>query len=92
MPRIGGAAALAPRPRVTPAGRRSTTYAVNLSASFELDIWGRLRRATESARASLLASEQGQAHRRAYRRQSVASGYIQLRALDRQLEIAQQTS
>src|SRR5262249_18726586 len=32
-------------------------YRVNLSASFELDIWGKLRRATESAQASLLASE-----------------------------------
>ena len=33
-------------------------FGVNLSASFELDIWGRLRRASESARASLLASEE----------------------------------
>src|SRR6266436_6043351 len=33
-------------------------FGVNLSASFELDVWGRLRRATEAARANLLASEQ----------------------------------
>src|ERR1700741_4931787 len=31
-------------------------YQLFLSASFELDLWGKLRRATESSRASLLAS------------------------------------
>jgi multidrug efflux system outer membrane protein len=67
-------------------------YAVNLSASFELDIWGRLRRATESAQASLLASEQGRGTVVLTLVATVASGYIQLRALDRQLEIAQYTS
>jgi multidrug efflux system outer membrane protein len=67
-------------------------YGVNLSASFELDIWGKLRRASESARASLLASEQGKGTVVLTVITSVASGYIQLRALDRQLEIAQRTS
>ena len=67
-------------------------FGVNLSASFELDIWGRLRRATESARASLLASEQGKGTVVLTVVTTVANGYIQLRALDRQLEIAQHTS
>jgi multidrug efflux system outer membrane protein len=67
-------------------------FGVNLSASFELDIWGRLRRASESARASLLASEQGRGTVVLTVVATVASGYIQLRALDRQLEIAQRTS
>src|SRR5499427_7624609 len=67
-------------------------YAVNLSASFELDIWGRLRRATESAQASLLASEQGRGTVVLTLVATVASGYIQLRSLDRQLEIAKYTS
>jgi outer membrane protein, multidrug efflux system len=67
-------------------------YGVNLSASFELDIWGRLRRASESARASLLASQQGRGTVVLTVVATVASGYIQLRALDRQLEIAQGTS
>ena len=67
-------------------------FGVNLSASFELDLWGRLRRATESARASLLASEQAKGTVMLTVVTSVASGYIQLRALDRQLEIAQRTS
>jgi multidrug efflux system outer membrane protein len=73
-------------------GQTFTDYGVNLSASFELDIWGRLRRATESARASLLASQQGRGTVVLTVVTSAASGYIQLRALDRQLEIAQRTS
>ena len=67
-------------------------FGVNLSASFELDLWGRLRRATESARASLLASEQARSTVVLTLVATVANGYIQLRALDRQLEIAQYTS
>src|SRR6516165_6405484 len=63
-------------------------YRVNLSASFELDLWGKLRRSTESAQASLLASEQGRGTVVLTLVSNVASGYIQLRALDRQLEIA----
>src|SRR5213595_3268213 len=67
-------------------------FGVNLSASFELDVWGRLRRASESARASLLASEQGRRTVVLTIVTTVASGYILLRALDRQLDIAQRTS
>jgi multidrug efflux system outer membrane protein len=67
-------------------------YNINLSASFELDIWGRLRRATESARASLLGSEEGRRTVVLTLVSEVANGYIQLRALDRQLEIARYTS
>ena len=77
---------------VTPGGQIFNDYAINLSASFELDVWGRLRRASESARASLLASEQGKGTVVLTVVTTVASGYIQLRALDRQLEISQQTS
>jgi multidrug efflux system outer membrane protein len=73
-------------------GQTFNDYGVNLSASFEVDIWGRLRRATESARASLLASQQGKGTVVLTVVTTVASGYIQLRALDRQLEIAQRTS
>src|SRR6266480_3715699 len=75
-----------------PGGRIVNDYTVNLSASFELDVWGKLRRATESARASLLASEQGKGTVVLTVVTAAATGYIQLRALDRQLEIAQYTS
>lgn len=86
--RLSGNSALAPAP-----GREKfNDYGVNLSASFELDVWGQLRRASESARARLLASEQGKGAVVLTVVASVASGYIQLRALDRQLEIAERTS
>ena len=99
LPQIGGNAA-AERQRLsgtTALGSGSgrgqfNDFGVNLSASFELDIWGRLRRASESARASLLASEQGKGTVVLTVVTTVASSYIQLRALDRQLEIAQHTS
>jgi multidrug efflux system outer membrane protein len=96
FPQVNGGASVA-RERSSanaplPGGRTVNDYAVNLSASFELDVWGKLRRATESARASLLASEQGRGTVVLTVVTAVASGYVQLRALDRQLEIAQRTS
>jgi len=75
-----------------PGGRTVNDYGVNLSASFELDVWGKLRRATESARANLLATEQGKGTVVLTVVTTVATGYIQLRALDRQLQIAEDTS
>ncbi len=88
------AGADAARQRTPVAGRPATfnSFDVNLSASFELDIWGRLRRATESARANVLASEEGRRTVVLTVVSTVANNYIQLRALDRQLEIATYTS
>ena len=63
-----------------------------LSLGYEIDLWGRLRRATEAARADLLASEEGRRTVLMTLVSTVASGYVQLRALDRQLVIARQTS
>ena len=77
---------------VSPGRATFNDYGVNLSASFELDIWGRLRRASESARASLLATQQGKGTVVLTVVTTVASGYIQLLALDRQLDVAQRTS
>jgi multidrug efflux system outer membrane protein len=80
-------------PVPAPAGRQVfNDFDASLSASFELDVWGRLRRASESARASLLASEEGRRTVLMTLVGAVANGYIQLRALDRQLEIARSTS
>ena len=91
------AAAFAARQRGSPnspipGGPILNDYGVNLSASFELDLWGKLRRATESARASMLASEEGRRTVVLTVVTGVANGYIGLRALDRQLEIARYTS
>jgi outer membrane protein, multidrug efflux system len=62
-----------------------------LAASWELDIWGKLRRASEAARADLLATEEGRRGVILTVVSAAAIGYIDLRDLDRQLEIAQRT-
>lgn len=65
----------------------------NVSASFawELDFWGKYRRATEAARANLAATEWGRRAVIDTLIASVATSYLQLRDLDAQLEITQKT-
>jgi len=58
------------------------------SASWDIDFWGKYRRATEAARAQLLASEWGQREVNATLVANVASAYFQLRELDQELEIS----
>jgi len=65
-----------------------STGQLNLSAAWQLDFWGRYRRATESARASLLATEWGRRGVTISLVANVASAYFQLRALDLQLEVS----
>jgi multidrug efflux system outer membrane protein len=62
-----------------------------LSASWELDFWGKYRRATEAARANLLASEWGRRAVITTLVSNMASAYFQLRAFDLQLEISKET-
>lgn len=59
--------------------------------SYEVDVWGRLRRLTEAARAQLLASEEGHKTVCISLVASVAASYFNLRALDEQLAIARRT-
>jgi multidrug efflux system outer membrane protein len=59
--------------------------------SFELDIWGRLRRATEAARANLLGAEENRKAVTITLVSEVASAYFSLRELDYQLEISRST-
>lgn len=67
-------------------------YQVNINATWELDIWGRIRRLTEAARADLLSTEEGRRAVILTLVSSVAGGYVNLRDLDKQLEIAKQTA
>jgi multidrug efflux system outer membrane protein len=64
---------------------------VSLSAAWELDFWGKFRRATESARASLLSEEWAQRHIVGSLVSDVAAAYFQLREQDLELEISRQT-
>jgi multidrug efflux system outer membrane protein len=59
--------------------------------SFEVDLWGRLRRATEAARARLLSAEENRKAVVTTLVSDVATQYFTLRELDAQLEISRQT-
>ncbi|TLD44737.1 MAG: Outer membrane protein OprM [Accumulibacter sp.] len=67
-------------------------YEASLGASWQLDLFGRVRRLSEAAQAQVYASEQAQRGVVLSLVTSVATSYISLRALDRQLEIAQATA
>jgi len=75
-----------------PAGSlESSSYRLALRASWELDFWGKYRRATEAARADLAASEAGRDAIRASLVGEAIRGYFNLRALDASLEVAERT-
>jgi multidrug efflux system outer membrane protein len=59
--------------------------------SFEIDIWGRLRRETEAARANLLGAEETRKAVITTLVGDVATAYFTLRALDYTLEISERT-
>ncbi|MDE3244370.1 MAG: efflux transporter outer membrane subunit [Nitrospirota bacterium] len=66
-------------------------YYVQGNLSWEIDIWGRIRRSNEAARADLLSKEEA---RRAIVLElvsSVAQAYFDLRQFDMQLDIAKRT-
>jgi multidrug efflux system outer membrane protein len=62
-------------------------YRVTLNAAYEIDFWGKYRRATEAARAQLLASQFNRDAIRLTLVTDVARGYFNLRALDAQVEV-----
>lgn len=66
-------------------------YRATASLSYEFDFWGRYARASEAARAELLASEEGRRNVRLAVANDVAAAYFDLLALDRQLAVARET-
>jgi outer membrane protein, multidrug efflux system len=69
----------------------TSVFQGNASASWELDFWGKFRRATEAARADLLAAEWNRRGVITSLIASVAGAYYQLLELDLQLEISKRT-
>ena len=67
------------------------SYQILAGASWEIDLWGRIRRLSEAARANLLATQEARRGVVLSLVASVAETYIQLRGLDDQLEIAKRT-
>jgi len=62
---------------------------ITAAASWDVDFWGKYRRATEAARANLLATGWGQQEVNATLVANVAAAYFQLRELDLELDISQ---
>jgi len=89
----GGATELAERPSRALTGT-SRTFAgseLQASAAWEIDFWGRYRRATDAARAALLASEWGRRAVMTTLVSQVAQGYFRLRMLDLSLDVSKAT-
>ena len=64
---------------------------VQLNLSYELDFWGRLRGASNAARAELLATESARDTVRLALGADVVRAYFTLRALDEQIAVTQRT-
>lgn len=67
-------------------------YEALLNAGYEIDFWGKYRRATEAARADLLATEEARRTVVLTLVSSVAAAYVDLLALDKQLKITLDTA
>lgn len=69
----------------------NNNYQVNLQAAYELDLWGRYARATEAARAELLASRYGREVARLTLTHDVANAWFSLSALSARIALARDT-
>jgi multidrug efflux system outer membrane protein len=67
------------------------TISANVNFGWELDIWGRIRRLNEAAKAQYLASEEARRGVLLSLVSDVATSYFTLRGLDAQLAIAKET-
>lgn len=92
---LNGSRAQASNAGVTPipvtVDRVNSQYSAALNVGWEIDLFGRLRRATEASRAELLSSEESRRGLALSLAATVANSYISLRDLDGELEIARQT-
>jgi len=97
-----GASGFAGRNRVTEEGMSSAAtsalknpvdnYQLAFNGYWEIDLWGKLRRATEASKADLLNTEEARQAVILSLVSAVANGYISLRDLDKQLAVAVRTA
>ncbi len=73
-------------------GVTANSVVATLNAFWEVDLWGRVRRLNESARAQFLASEEARRGVQISLLSDVATAYFQLLELDREFEIASHTT
>jgi len=94
LPEVNAAASVLNQRSPEVAGRpavETSPATVSVALAWELDFWGKFRRATESARASLLSEEWAQRQIISSLVSDVATAYFQLREQDLELEISRQT-
>jgi multidrug efflux system outer membrane protein len=94
LPGINALASVANERSPEAAGRppvETSPAQITVSFAWELDFWGKFRRATESARAGLLAEEWAQRQVISSLVSDVATAYFQLREQDLELEISRRT-
>jgi len=90
FPQVNGSAAIQQqRSALNPGGPTFDT--IGVSMSYIVDFWGQYRRATEAARANLLATEYAQDLVRSTLVADVASAYFSLRQFDMQLDYSKKT-
>jgi multidrug efflux system outer membrane protein len=68
------------------------SHQVTVNAGWEFDLWGRIRRSTEAVQAQIYGSEAGRRGVLMTLVANVASGYLTLGGLDRQLEVTRDTA
>jgi multidrug efflux system outer membrane protein len=77
---------------LNPSGKAQTRWTVDVGLSWELDLWGRIRRLSEAARGQYLATEEARRGVLLSLVSDVAVAYMELRELDSELAIAKTTT
>jgi multidrug efflux system outer membrane protein len=75
-----------------PTGTQGSVFGADVNASWEIDLWGQIRRLNESAKAQYLASEEARRDVMISLIGQVAQDYFQLLALDKRLQIARDST
>ncbi|HMN44000.1 MAG TPA: efflux transporter outer membrane subunit [Povalibacter sp.] len=86
-PQLGANISTSPNPQ----SREDASYSGGLSLTWELDLFGKLRRSNEAARAQLMASEDNARAVMSALVASVATTWFQLRELDAEVQIIRDT-
>jgi multidrug efflux system outer membrane protein len=95
LPQVGyGGAAIRQRAPVVgrPTNATFNSFLATFNLAWEIDVWGRIRRATEAARADYLAAEAARRGILLTLVSDVAQAYFELLELDREIEITHSTT
>jgi multidrug efflux system outer membrane protein len=80
-----------PTPFLPGATNNTYSFNVGLMATYEADFWGKFSKATQAARADLLATEEGRYVTLMTLVSNMATAYMQLRTLDLEIEVSEKT-